>query len=231
MTRLESGSDFGNIDLEAATDVANRWFQLPAYTEVPKDVLERLKHLTELQGPVKDFVDQHLADVKALLEQSGYNEALVLINQGLSEIDTRFAGDDSITARVFTLRRRAYIKEANATFGELSKFPLGNTERNSCFISAAADYMQADLELGSMSDFALRVSECFGGARLGKYQVMALQKALGDNVMLVSKDSGADMVALSDLMRRATETVEIGEVPGGGKAKIVSGKLPDSRTN
>lgn len=223
---------FGNFNADQATEVADRWFNAPTYVELPKEENQRFKALTELTGDVKLFVEQTTNNANELVKAERQFEALDLVDQRLKEAEKVFEGDDLLTARRYTFYRRSYVQEHLATFGSYSKLPLGDPMRTICFLSAARDYMLADLELGCVTDYGLRVSECFGGARNGNAQMAALDKCFGGlgDVTLVHGKS-PDMIIVKDLERRATETVEIGEVPGGGSARIISGEYPDPKLN
>lgn len=223
---------FGHFNPEEATDVADRWFNSPTYVQLSEVEHQRLKALTELTGDVRLFVEQTTNDANELVKADRQFEALDLIDQRLKEASAVFSGDNLLTARRYAFYRRGYVQEHLATFGYYSKLPLGDPMRTVCFLSAGRDYMLSDLELGCVTDYGLRVSECFGGARNGELQMAALGKCFGglENISLVHGKS-PDMVIVKDLEKRATETVEKGEVPGGGRARIISGEYPSPQVN
>ena len=230
MVSPEFGEYFSNIDPETITKVTADWFQLPVYTQIPIVARERLNVLTKLQGDVKGFIEQGSLQAKGLVNEGRHSEALLFMDHRLELVGSTFTGDEAITARIYTLRRRAYVKEHLATSGEFSKLPSGTPGRTLCFASAAQDYMQADLELGSVSDFALRISECFGGAGLHTTQMSAIQKVLGDNVTVIRRGSPGEVV-VKDLERRATEIIDLSDKGPVKSFKIVSGTLPDPKSN
>lgn len=232
MANSEFEQYFGHFNPEEATNVADRWFNSPTYVQLPQVEHQRFKALTELAGDVKLFVEQTTNNANELVKAKRQFEALDLVDQRLKEAERVFEGDNLLTARRYALYRRGYVQEHLATFGSYSKLPLGDPMRTVCFLSAARDYMLADLELGCVTDYGLRVSECFGGARNGDLQMAALGKCFNglDNVTLVHSKS-PDRVIVKDLERRATEIIEIGEVPGGGSARIIHGEYPDPKLN
>lgn len=233
MSRQESIEHSGGINPENITGIAARWFALPVYVDLPPEEDQRVERLSELEGDVKEFIERHQEEVRALITANREVDALRLINERLAQIDSLFSGDAATTARVYILRRRAYTQEYLATKGGYSQLPLGNPTRSACFLAAASDYMQADLMVGCVTDYALRVSECFGGARARELQIAALQKVFSGfngNVVLMEK-GGVNDVMLEDLVRRSTETTVLGNVPGGGEAKVIKGKLPEARNN
>lgn len=232
MTNGEFQQYFGHFGHEETQEVTDRWLALPILVRLPEVDVERAKVLVELQGSVEVFVEQHRKDIIPLVKEDRHFEALDLIDRRLAETEAMFSGNDLLTARIYTLRRRGYIQEHLATYGGYSQLELGHPFRTVSFLSAARDYMQADLELGCITDYALRVSECFGGARIGTLQRSALTKFFGghENVTLISKDS-TDLVILQDLIRRATKITPIAPVPGSIDAIHIQGELPDPQRN
>lgn len=230
MHTTEFQQHFGNITSEGFSRVTVNWLQLPAYPELPADLLAKAKILTEPQGAVGAFIEQHRQAVGALVKENKHFEAMGLVDQRLGEIEKIFLGDDLITARIFTYRRRGWIKEQLATFGEMSHYPLGDSMRTLCFIGGAMDYMQGDLELGCVTDYAGRAAECFGGAGMHELQAAALVKLFGRNVIIAGVDSMEAMTA-QDIVRRAIETKNIDSIPGGGEAKIVTAIMPNPQLN
>lgn len=192
--------------------------------------MQRAECLVSLQGGVKTFVEQHRQDVMSLTKTHKHFEALRLVNQRLLDLEKIFLGDDVITAKIFTLRRRGWIKEHLATFGEFSRYPLGDTMRTICFAGGAMDYMQADLELGCATDYGMRASECFGGAGMHELAGAAAVKLFGENVVIMGANS-VDALLVKDMARRAIETTNLGPIPGGIDAKMITVSLPDTRAN
>lgn len=224
---------FDQFNPEVAAGIADRWFAMPTYVQLDRVVLNRVESLVELRGVVEEFVEHHWQAVNLLTKARRHFEALDFINERLNIAEREFSGDDLITARVYTYRGRGFIQEHLATFGDYSKLELGNTMRTTAFLSAAQDYILADLELGCVTDYGARISECYGGAQINRGVRMAvLAKLFGstDRVTLVDKNS-IDMILVQDLFRRAVDQRDAGEVPGGGQIKIVSINQPDSRVN
>lgn len=233
MANAEFQHYFGHFNPEEAREITDRWLNLPPYVHLPEGELQRTKSLVELQGNVEVFVEQQRQDMIPLVKGDQHFDALDLINQRLADAERMFSGDELLTARVFTLRGRAYIKEHLATFGGYSKLERDHPFRTVCFLTSAIDYMQADLELGCVTDYGLRISECFGGVGIGKLQMAALEKCFGglENVTLIGRNDPNAMIMVSDLLRRATETIDLGQVPGGGSAVVIKGEYPDSQLN
>lgn len=230
MIASEFQQHFGNITSDNFSEIAAKWFQLPVYTELPPKLLTRAKSLTHLNGAVKTFVEQHRLAVVPLAQSDSHFEALRLANQRLVDAERIFLGDDLITARIFTFRRRGWIKEHLSTFGEFSKYPLGDSMRTISFVGGAMDYMQADLELGCASDYGMRASECLGGAGMHKLATAAIVKLFGENVIIMGANS-VDALIIKDLARRAIETTIFGPVPGGRDAKMITVRNPNTELN
>lgn len=223
---------FGHFNPEEARETTDRWLSMPILVRLPEEGIQRAKAIVELKGSIEVFVEQHRQDIIPLVKSGDHFGAIDLINQRLADTQEIFSGDELLTARIYTLRRRGYIQEHLATYGDYSNHERSHPVRTVCFLSAAKDYMQADLELGCISDYALRISECFGGAGIGDLQRGALTKFFGghENVTLIHKNS-PDMIVLQDLMRRATKITDIAPVPGSLDAIMIEGKLPDIKLN
>ena len=190
---------FGRFNPDEATDVADRWFNSPTYVQLPELEHQKVKALTELTGDVKLFVEQTINNANELVKAGRQFDALDLVDQRLKHAETTFSGDDLLTARRYAFYRRGYVQEHIATFGAYSKLPLGDPMRTVCFLSAARDYMLADLELGCVTDYGLRVSECFGGARNGQVQMAALDKCFGGLGVTLVHSKSPDMIIVKDL--------------------------------
>lgn len=230
MVTSEFQQHFGNITAENFSAITAKWLDIPAYPELSTGLRVRAEKLTHLEGAVGVFVDHHKQAVSALVKQNQYFEALKLVDQRLEDAERMFAGDDLITARIFTHRRRGWIKEHWASIGELSKYPLGDSMRTLCFVGGAMDYMQADLELGCVTDYAGRISECFGGAGMYDLQGAAIVKLFGENAVIVGANS-IDALIIRDMASKAIETKNIGSVPSGGDAKIITIPVPNPQLN
>lgn len=228
--RTEFQELFGNVNSAAFSEVATNWFQLPPYFKLSDDLRQKAESLVVLQGSVGTFTEKHRQAVSKLVEEKDHFEALRLADQRFLDAEKIFLGDDLVTARIFTLRRRGWVKEHLATFGEMSKYPLGDSMRTLCFVGGAMDYMQGDVELGCATDYGMRIAECLGGAQIPELQVAAIVKLFGENITIVGVN-GVDGICVKDLARRAFKTINIGQVPAGHTAKIIAVNMPDTESN
>lgn len=228
--RAEFEQYFSGFNPDEITAVADRWFNTPTYIQIPQEDYERARALMELTGDVKTFTE-HTTNVANELAKAGRElESRDFIDQRLIEAEVAFEGDELLTARRYALYRRGYVQEHLATFGVYSKLPVGNRIKTLCFLNAARDYMLSDLELGCVTDYGLRVAECFGGTGNQEMEMMVLRKCIGGDIMIINKKSSG-MIMVQDLKRRATETIDVGEVPGGGDVKIIRGKDQNTQLN
>lgn len=223
---------FGHINPEEVQEVTDRWFATPSYVDLPEAELAKVRALTELKGDIKTFTDHTTHTTADLVKAEKHFEALDFMNQRLAEAEATLTGDDLLTARRYSFYRRGYVQEHLATYGAYSKLELGHPVRTVAFLSAARDYMLSDLELGAVTDYGLRAAECFGGARLGGLQMSALGKLFSGTrgIALVGRNT-PDMIIVKDLMRRATETIELGPVPNGKNVVVIKGEYPEPRLN
>lgn len=231
--QVEFQKYFGDFNLEEVGGIANRWLALPTYMQLPDAEIQRAESLVELSGSVQAFTEHHRQAIRPLTKSNRHFEALDLVDERLTTLERGFTGDELITARVFAYRRRGFVQEDLATFGDYSILELGHPMRTTAFLSAARDYMLADLKLGCVTDFGMRVAECAGGARVEELRTAALTKLFGNaqSITLVNANDGGAMAIVGDLLRRAVTRIDMGKNPGGGHTQVIAVKQPDPRIN
>lgn len=203
--------------------IFSQWIAMPRYDPSNEDY----SLLTAISDPkrtpeIERFLGGVRARVSKKLDTYNYDDAVDLLTDAFQESNRQFSGDHVTSVQRFIWYRTGFVHEHRATYGDLSKKPLGDRNRTACFLKAASCYMQADVLLGYVSDYAGRVFESLGGAGplYGEFAGRAIQKLLGQDVVIVgSNDPGGQAVA-KDLKRRSNDTRK-GLVPGGGDVSFV----------
>lgn len=138
-----------------------------------------------------------------------YDEGVKIAKSALRQLhDQKFSSDDERAAKILLTRRLGRIYEHQATFGE-GKLPQTHPGRRQHFIQAAFYYMEADKEMGLMTEFAGRAAEALGGAGLGDVSVLLLTAFFGDNLLI--NPSSQDVATLISNSRKI-----VGQKTGGG---------------
>lgn len=156
-----------------------------------------------------------------------------ILTNAFQEATQQFSGDHVTTVQRFIWYRAGFVHEHSATYGDLSKKPLGDRERTASFLKAATCYMRSDILLGYVSDYAGRVAESLGGAGAlyGSFSGQAIQKLFGQDVLVVGPDDPGGQAMTQDLKRRSKDTRK-GLMPGGGDVSFVSNDdLPPTGSN
>ncbi|CAN5195809.1 hypothetical protein BH09PAT2_BH09PAT2_05040 [soil metagenome] len=105
-------------------------------------------------------------------------------------------------------RRRLFYKkgrnfEAHAT-NTLNTIPLEDPKRAQYFYQAIEAYTEADLITGYLTDYAMRVAECSGGAGLMEVHNALINKIFGSNATIVSPASDASTkIMVQDLIKKS----------------------------
>lgn len=214
--------------------VFSQWVSMPRYD--PKN--EDYSLITVISDPkrtpeIENFLRQVRGEVKIKLNSKDYEGAINVLTQAFQESSKQFSGDLVTTVQRFLWFRAGFVHEHRATYGDLSQKPLGDTERTAAFLTAATCYMQSDIALGYVSDYAARVSESLGGAGplYGRFAGQTIRKLFGDEVLVVGPDDPSGQAIAQDLGRRSQDTRK-GLVPGGGDVKIIrKANLPPVNSN
>lgn len=211
-----------------------QWISMPCYS--PNS--HKFEVLSTICDPkrtpqVESFLTDVRARVKGQLDESDHEGAVNVLTDAYQRATKEFQGDVVTTVHRHIYFRTGFVYEYKATYGDLSHRPLGDRQRTECFLKAATCYMNADIIVGHVSDYAARVAESLGGAGelYGSYQTQAIRKLFGENVIVVGSNNPAGQVIAKDLERRSKD-VQKGIVPGGGNASFVSKEdLPDGNNN
>lgn len=214
--------------------VFSQWISMPCYSSDNEDY----SLLTALSDPkrtpeIEKFLGGVRAKVHNELDSHDYEGAINILTNAFQEASQQFTDDHVTTVQRFIWYRAGFVHEHRATYGDLSKHPLGDNDRTACFLKAATCYMQADLLLGYVSDYAGRVAESLGGAGAlyGSFAGKAIQKLFGDNTLIIDPDDAGGQAMVQDLKRRSKDTRK-GLMPGGGDVSFVSGDdLPSTNSN
>lgn len=214
--------------------VFSQWASMHRYDPNSKD-FSRIQTLSDPKRTpeIEKFLGAVRANVKKELDSGDYESAINVLTQAFKESSEQFSGDFITTVQRFLWFRAGHVHEHRATYGDLSKKPYGDTDRTASYLIAATCYMQADIALGYVSDYAVRVSESLRGAGplYGSFAGNATRKFSGQDVVIIGPDDPAGQVIALDLVRRSKDTRE-GLVPGGGDVNLISNKdLPPDKSN
>ncbi|HCL99732.1 MAG: hypothetical protein UU65_C0010G0004 [candidate division CPR2 bacterium GW2011_GWC1_41_48] len=225
------------IAVENIESAIGQWLDMESYLTLDRDSQE-FRKINELDNP-GDRVKQYLSNLDTLndpyFKERKASKPINNLLKALDEIGNVFEGDDLKTARLRLQRMIGTAYEHMATYDELSLLEKGHPKRNHCFLTAAYYYAKSDIELGFISDNALRMSESFGGAKCPDLQAAAFQKFFNDtnfNAILVARDSVEAIAAMSQ-MKRSQEVKWI-EIAGSKRAAMFNvnkESMPNSLSN
>lgn len=211
------------------------WIVLPDYLQMKQDDPEKYNHLllvnnSKRSPEIINFLTESRLAVKKFMLEDNHHSALETLSEYFGQAHEKFQEDDRVCVLRFLYNRGAYILEHRATYGDLSKKPLGDPERTDCFVKAATMYIKSDLLLGCVTDYAGRVFECLNGARepYVDFAIMAIKKLFGNSIMdIIGPNDPAGLVVAKDLKNRASEVLP--GVPGSEGVYII--KKADLRPN
>lgn len=214
--------------------IFSQWISMPRYDPGNEDysLLESISD-PKRSPAVEAFLTKLREDVGKRIESDDYGKAVDILANAYEQAVQNFSGDLITTLHRFIWYRSGFVHEHRATYGDLSKKPLGDKDRTACFLKAATCYMQADIVLGYVSDYGLRVSESLGGAGplYGEFSMRAITKLFGNDVIVIGPNDNAGRAAVKDLKRRS-KNVRKEIVPGGGDMHLVSKEdLPPEDSN
>lgn len=165
-------------------DLINRYVRLPNYIKVPR-LLEKQKEIQAIHDPSASiYYENARSNGWAAARAGDYDQALSIVGNALNELPNQnFPDHDKTAIEILLTRRFGRIYEHQATFGEEEK-PLSDIGRRTHFLLAAYHYIQADFELGGITEFAGRASEAFAGAGMPKLQSVLLRTFFGENTII-----------------------------------------------
>lgn len=214
--------------------VFSQWISMPRYDPHNEDYSLLTSIADSKRTPeIERFLGEIRAKVSKKLEHHDYDGATSALSEAFQESNKLFTGDHITTVQRFIWYRAGFVHEHRATYGDLSKRPLGDRDRTACFLKAATCYMQTDIPLGYVSDYAGRVFESLGGAGplYGEFAGRAIQKLFGQDVTVVGPDDPGGRAVIQDLKRRSKD-IRKGIVPGGGDMTFVNrDDLPPANSN
>lgn len=161
-------------------EITYHWFQLPnkAQEAIAKrdrnEIIKRLGAGEEIHAVLgmtprvtveaQQFMDRFSPKLTKIVELKQEEKAIQLATTTLEQAGEQFEDDQLslIRSRIFAARGTAqgYLIDQ----GSLKHLPYGHKLRSLCFLSAAADFMRADLESRQITDLAPAIAECFGQA-------------------------------------------------------------------
>ena len=228
---------FTGETLRRLSEKVTRWVNTPTYIQVPEQEQNTFFARVDLKNnhpKARQVVGKVFDKVRNCTEAKEYRLGLEIVNQALDTEIEKLPTDEQDAAKRKLFYKKGYLHEARATW-EMGDLPLSDPRRKAQFFQAIESYIDADLQVegGLVSDYALRVAEAAGGAELPDLQVAALTKVFGDNnFVLIDKGDAGIGIMIQDMARRAGNTVNLGQVPGGTDVIQYSDiHLPDEHSN
>lgn len=151
---------------EPLKDTIKRYCALPHYGNI-LGLLDKQNEIQTIHDETAQaFYDTHRENAWSAARAKDYMTATTFCVTGLKQLETLpYTEHDKKATRILLTRRLGRVYEHWATFG-LETVPLENPDRQKKFVTAAFLYMQADFELGGITEFAGRAGEALRGARL-----------------------------------------------------------------
>lgn len=206
--------------------VLREFFQLQSYMGRP-DLFDEQNASQQIFNEQADsWHEQQKMAAWSAARGGQYPRAVSMMREAIKKLDHQgFSSHDTHAIKIFFLRRFGKIYEHWATYGKSSK-PHNDPNRQAHFFQAAYLYMLGDIELGGMTEFASRASECFRGA--GYHDLGSnFDKAFWGGDMTYVSD--ADQLDLDILTSRGKKSGS--ERSGAGKIDMWDVDLPDARYN
>ncbi len=137
----------------------------------------------------KFYDDDFVHGFNAIIEKDGYIEAVRFANQRIREAEQRFSGNDLQGIKIKIYHERASMQGWLVEQGPFKELPHGTQLRSLCCLSAATDYMRADIQYGYVSDRGRQIAECFGYSEMELLQRRAVDKIFGQGTEIVYQDT------------------------------------------
>lgn len=185
---------------------AERWFKLPnkaliAAQQINPDELvsrflagESPSDILNLSRPTPtkeagEFIDEFVPVIQGFLDRREGEDAIKYASKSLSLVAKKFSADQLIIVKQKVLAARGSAQGHLVEKGALRSLPFGDKLRSYCVLSAATDYMRADLESGQITDRGRTIAECFGYAGMSVLQQKAVEKYFGQRLEILYHDS------------------------------------------
>lgn len=179
----------GDAFREEYSKVCRDFFKLPSYVG-RSDLFEKqnqTQHIGSIKAETYYIINRDSAWKKAK-EEKRYPEAVKQIQTALDTLpEMKFDKHDTRAIKIFFLRRLGKIYEHWATFGESHK-NQNYPEKQKHFLLATYNYILGEIELGVMTEYASRISECLRGMGLFEPASQFDKAFWGPNVTCASDD-------------------------------------------
>jgi len=151
---------------ESLRETIKKYCALPHYGSIPGLLEKQAEIQTIYNENAQGFYETNRDNAWSAAQANDYTIATKYCVSALKQLDElSFSDHDKKAIRLLLTRRLGRVYEHWATFG-LEHEPLENPVRQKKFVAAAFLYMQADFELGGITEYAGRAGEALRGAQL-----------------------------------------------------------------
>lgn len=201
------GSPFHIENLQNCTGIATRWLLLPSVIDLSDEEKDAFEKATIPSEQVKAFINE--LD-QTITEDMASERQIVLVTEALIRVDSRFSGQDRSVAQSKLFRRRASLQGNIAMNGQNASGKLSAEQSIATYLSAATDFMRADLAVGTITDNALYVGMAFDGAGVSGLSMQAYKKVIRNPIIKVQRGTPDDVIVQSMLKQGRTQKLADG---------------------
>lgn len=186
---------FFRANTQDLPDTTQKWFQLPNPVEIHRryQAGESIRDLygsplllsTEARRPVEDYVLR----MNELTKSGREEEAIQYATSRLELAASQFPPVLLNFVRRIIFESRGTAQGHLIEQGELKPLPYGYQLKAYCALSAGADFMRADLELGQVTGWVNKIAEYFSLAEMNLLNRKAIEKAVGAEIVAMHHDT------------------------------------------
>lgn len=180
---------FFRANTQDLPEIAQRWFKLPNPVEIHRryQAGESIRDLygpplligTEVLRPIEDYVSK----MNELTKSGREEEAIQYATSRLELATSQFSAVLLNFVRRIIFESRGTAQGHLIEQGELKPLPYGHQLKAYCALSAGADFMHADLELGQLTGWVNKIAEYFSLAEMELLNRKVIEKAIGTEIV------------------------------------------------
>ena len=197
-------TEFFRENTRELPDVAEKWFKLSNGQDLIRSLIKqhgRQKFaqmyvageleprpemlMANLQPTTQEFINGFVARIQALQTAGSYGEAIAYANDRLPVANGLTPEIEARGARHRVFYYRGDTQSKVLIEGPLRELPLGDNTKSLGFLSAATDYMRADIERDMASNVGARVAEGFANAGMFMLQRRVFAHMAGQDMPVV----------------------------------------------
>lgn len=198
---------FNIENLQNCTGIATRWLLLPSVIDLSDEEKDAFERATTPSEQVKAFIDE--LD-QTITEDMASERQIVLVTEALTRVYSQLSGQDRSVVQSKLFRRRASLQGNIAMNGQNASGKLSAEQSIATYLSAAADFMRADLAVGTITDNALYVGMALDGAGVSGLSMQAYKKVIRNPIIKVQHGTPDDVIVQSMLKQGRTQKLADG---------------------